>query len=197
TNTDWQGFSDVLQGLKADITNTPVLLFGAGGTAKAVIHALAQHGAKKVYLCNRSTQRAEQLIHQSKNNYAIDITQLAWQQDDISRICKQCKTIINTTSIGLQDNQTFPFNIVGEGVAIDAVYKPQGSTAFTLAASTGGYYATDGLPMLIAQGIASYAFWHHEAIESGERHLPDKLASLHWVERELARQPLSLPGWGT
>jgi len=197
TNTDWQGFAAVLQGLQADTSHAPVLLFGAGGTARAVIHALVQQGVQKIYLCNRSTQRAEQLIHQAKRSYAIEITHLAWQQEDVSKVCKMCKTIINTTSIGLQQNDTFPFNIAGKGVAIDAVYKPSGHTAFTLAATAGGYHTTDGLPMLIAQGIASFAFWHQDAIQLGHLSLPDKLESLHWVERQLARQPLDLPGWGT
>ncbi|WP_038247602.1 shikimate dehydrogenase family protein [Ghiorsea bivora] len=197
TNTDWQGFAAVLQGIQADMGNAPVLLFGAGGTAKAVIHALVQQGAKKIYICNRSIQRAEQLIHQTKRNYAVEIIHLAWQQEDINRVYTECKTIINTTSIGLKQNDTFPFSITGVGVAIDAVYKPQGKTAFTVAATAGDYHTTDGLPMLIAQGIASFAFWHHEAIQSGHLSLPDKLESLHWVERQLARQPLNLPGWGT
>lgn len=198
TNTDWQGFAAVLQGLQADVTNAPVLLFGAGGTAKAVIHALAQAGAKKIYVCNRSAERVEQLIHQSKNNYAVEIIRIAWQQEVVSQTCAQCKTIINTTSIGLQQDDVFPFSITGGGgVAIDAVYKPKGNTAFTLAASSGGYHAADGLPMLIAQGIASFAFWHHNGIQSGHIDLPDRLESLHWVEHQLARQPLDLPGWGT
>ena len=197
TNTDWQGFAAVLQGLQADVSNAPVLLFGAGGTAKAVIHALAQQGAKKIYVCNRSAERVEQLIHQSKNNYPIEITRIAWRQEDVSQACTQCKTMINTTSIGLQQDDAFPFSITGHGVAIDAVYKPKGNTAFTLAATSGGYHAVDGLPMLIAQGIASFAFWHHDDIQSGDIDLPDRLESLHWVERQLARQPLDLPGWGT
>ncbi|MDQ7059085.1 MAG: shikimate dehydrogenase [Ghiorsea sp.] len=196
TNTDWQGFAAVLQGLQADVSNAPVLLFGAGGTAKAVIHALAQAGAKKIYVCNRSVERVEQLIYQSKDKYAIEIIRLAWQQDDINQACTQCKTIINTTSIGLQQDDVFPFSITGGGVAIDAVYKPKGNTAFTLTASSGGYHTADGLPMLIAQGIASFAFWHHDDIQSGHINLPDGLESLHWVERQLARQPLDLPGWG-
>ncbi len=196
TNTDWQGFASVLQGVEADLS-APVLLFGAGGTAKAVIHALVKQGVKTIYICNRSAQRVEQMIHQTKQNYTTEMIQLAWQQEDISQACKTCKTIINTTSIGLQQGDTFPFSIAGKGVAIDAVYKPSGNTAFTLAAASGGYDTTDGLPMLIAQGIASFYFWHHDAIQSGHLSLPDKLESLHWVERELARQPLNLPGWGT
>ncbi len=196
TNTDWQGFAAVLQGVEADLS-APVLLFGAGGTAKAVIHALVQQGVQKIYICNRSSQRVEQLIHQTKKSYTIEIIELSWQQEDVSKTCKECNTIINTTSIGLQQNDTFPFTITGKGVAIDAVYKPSGNTAFTLAATAGGYITTDGLPMLIAQGVASFAFWHHDTMQSGHLNLPDKLESLHWVERQLARQPLDLPGWGT
>ncbi len=189
TNTDWQGFAAVLQGLKAD-THAPALLFGAGGTAKAVIHALVAQGMQRIFICNRSSQRVQQLIEQTKG-YAADIQAIDWNQNSVQHAMAQCHTIINTTSIGLNPQDTFPFALQGQGVAIDAVYQPKGNTAFTKAAQAHGWRTSDGLPMLIAQGIASFKFWHTDT----GINLPDKLESLQWVEAQLNRQPCELLGW--
>ncbi len=194
TNTDWQGFASVIQGLEVDVASTPVLLFGAGGTAKAILHALHHQGAQEVYICNRNKERAENLVDNIKKLYPhMMIHVLDWQEETIEKASEKCALIINSTSIGLDEADTFPFKLLGSGFAIDAVYKPHGNTAFCQAASN--YQSVDGLPMLIAQGIASFAFWHAEKIQANALNLPNSLESLQWVEQQLSRTPLSLPGW--
>ncbi|MDX8388535.1 MAG: shikimate dehydrogenase [Ghiorsea sp.] len=196
TNTDWQGFAAVLHGLQADVTNTPVLLFGAGGTSRAVFHALHHQGATEVWICNRSSDRAEKLAAELEVSYpSVRVKLLAWTNEAVLQQSKSCKVVINTSSIGLQQNDIFPFELQGAGMAIDAVYKPNGSTAFGRIAEHGGYAAVDGLPMLIAQGIASFEFWHQEHIKKSLFTLPDKLRALQWVEQQLGRQSLNMPGW--
>jgi len=198
TNTDWQGFSSVLHGLNANVANTPVLIFGAGGTARAICHALHKEGAKEILICNRSSQRAEKLASDLQSNYSsMEIKLIAWSEEEVAEHLKGCKVIINTSAIGLNDDDTFPFELIGSGYAIDVVYKPSGHTAFVTAAGNGGFMPVDGLPMLLAQGITAFAYWHSDALNSNNFDLPDKLESLHWVEKQLARQPLSLPGWRT
>jgi shikimate dehydrogenase len=194
TNTDWQGFASVIQGLQVDASQAPVLLFGAGGTSRAILHALHHRGAKEVYICNRNQDRAKQLITSLASTYPnMQMHTLAWSNEAVGSINQETELIINSTSIGLKDADVFPFQLLGNGVAIDAVYKPNGNTAFCAAAS--GYQTVDGLPMLIAQGIASFAFWHAEKLQSKALNLPNSLESLQWVERKLSRKPLSLPGW--
>lgn len=198
TNTDWQGFASVLQGLQVELSQTPVLIFGAGGTSRAVFHALHHQGVKEVYICNRSPERAIHLVEDLRQAYpAIQINTLSWEAEMVLKTCQACQVIINTSSIGLNENDVFPFVIKGQGMAIDAVYKPHGETAFSHAANRGGYTAIDGLPMLIAQGIASFQYWHHHENNGIPLNFPDNLQSLQWVEQQLERQPIQLPGWRT
>jgi len=193
-NTDWLGFAAVMQGLEVDTSQEPVLLFGAGGTSRAILHALHHQETKHVYVCNRNSQRAEQLISEQKNHYPnMTMESLAWSEEAVSAVIKNCGLIINCTSIGLKENDVFPFQLQGQGVAIDAVYKASGNTAFRQAAHD--YVSTDGLPMLIAQGIASFSFWFASELQKNLINLPNKQVSLQWVEKQLGREAFNLSGW--
>jgi len=69
TNTDWQGFREVLRGMGIDLSGATVFVFGAGGTARAVLHALAQEAVAKVNVCNRGSDRLHALIRHASRVY--------------------------------------------------------------------------------------------------------------------------------
>jgi len=189
TNTDWIGFSAALDALEVDLRGASVLLLGAGGTAKAVVHALSEKGVGQLSVANRSRDRAERLAAHIRENYShIRCDLIAWGDKDVEAASLSSVAVINTTSIGLNDNDSFPFAVPGDGVAIDSVYRPDGRTAFTLRAEASGRTVIDGLAMLIAQGAASFSLWH-------ESEHPDRLGVLRWMESQLGRSPLSMSGW--
>lgn len=190
TNTDWQGFRSVVEGLELQLQGADVLLFGAGGTSRAVLHALASLQVGRLFICNRNPDRLAALIAHARQAYpAWSCEPLAWEQQAVDRVCATAPLLVNTTSVGLKADQQFPFALSGAGAAIDAVYRPDGHTAFALAARAAGRMAVDGLPMLISQGAAAFAWWHECA-------MPDCLISLRQIERELGRASCHLPGWG-
>ncbi len=189
TNTDWRGFKAVVEGLNADVSGKSALLFGAGGTARAVLRALADLKLGKVWICNRNPDRLNALLTVAKETYPdLDIQPLSWQQDDVSAVCQQAALLINTTSIGLKADQRFPFVLSGAGIAMDAVYRPDGKTAFVEAALSAGRLAVDGLPMLIAQGAVAFAWWH-------DCELPNFAQALHQMQLDLSRDNVAMPGW--
>jgi len=181
TNTDWQGARDALQYLGARLTGADVLLIGAGGTARAVLHAMAAGAARRVFVCNRSPERLSVFMRHARDAYpGMEVSEVAWEKNGIEDCALHCPVIINTTSIGLDDaDRTFPFAIGGEGVALDAVYSPDGQTPFVAAARKGGRRAVDGLPMLLAQGAASFDWWHGVRVEVAP--------VLKWMEERLGR----------
>jgi len=188
TNTDWRGFKAVVEALDVDVAGQVALLFGAGGTARAILHALNELNVSKVLICNRNPDRLAALIEAAQANYPdLEIQPLSWQQDDVSFACQQSVLVINTTSIGLKADQNFPFVLSGDGVAVDAVYRPNGKTVFVKAAVLGGRLAVDGLPMLIAQGAASFAWWH-------DCDAPDFSQALHEMQGKLGREQKGLSG---
>ncbi len=189
TNTDWLGFLAVVEGLGFATAGQSALLFGAGGTARAVLHALARMELDTIYICNRNPERLAAFLSFAQSSYPqVSCQAVDWQQKTVTEACQRSALLVNTTSIGLQDGMDFPFDLsAGHGVAIDAVYKPDGQTAFVRAASaTRG--VVDGLPMLIAQGAEAFAWWH------GSKR-PDCSLALNQIEQQLGREPLTLPGW--
>jgi len=190
TNTDWRGFQSVIKGLEVDISGQQVMLFGAGGTSRAVLHALAQLNPAQVNICNRNPDRLAILIASAQASYPeLNCVPVAWQQETVNITCADACLLINTTSIGLHPDQGFPFTLSGQGAAIDAVYRPDGKTAFVEAAHEAGRLCVDGLPMLIAQGGASFAWWH-------DCDIPECNQTLVQMQASLGRKASGLPGWG-
>jgi len=187
TNTDWKGFLAVVEGMNLDMRGRRAMLFGAGGTARAVLHALDLLGLEKLYICNRNADRLDSFLKFAQKTYpGLSCETVFWRQEDVARASSECLLLANTTSIGLSRDDVFPFELAGHGACIDAVYCPLGETPFTRASRE--RYAVDGLPMLIAQGAESFAWWHGDE-------MPDKGAALSWMEAYLKRKPIVLPGW--
>lgn len=191
TNSDWLGFKAVVEGAQRPIAGRDVLLFGAGGTARAVLHALHTLKPARVYICNRNPDRLARLLDDVARHYpALHCAALDWSQTQVNEIAAQTALRINTTAIGLKDDAPFPFTLpvpTGDALAIDAVYRPDGDTPFTRA-NGGCSMVTDGLPMLIAQGAASFSWWH-------DCPLPDCRSALARIEQQLKRPTINLPGW--
>jgi len=151
--------------------------------------ALVAVGLVTFYVCNRNPDRLAGFITFAQNNYpSIHCEAVSWEQDAVTPACADATLLINTTTIGLTDDQGFPFSLSGSGAAIDAVCKPDGDTAFCRAAAVSRSAVVDGLPMLIAQGAESFAWWH-----GCER--PDCSVSLRNIESSLARVKTNLPAW--
>jgi shikimate dehydrogenase len=72
----------------------------------------------------------------------------------------ECTIVVNATTIGLHD-ETLPMPIrflPYQAAVLDLVYRP-GETAWVRAARRLGMPASDGLPMLVEQGAASFEIW--------------------------------------
>jgi len=189
SNTDWQGVYAVMLGTSLPLKGAQLLVFGAGGTARSVIHAAAAIGFAHVWVCNRSSERGEILCEHAMKQYPQMMCQsIAWEQGEVSQVCAASCMIVNTTTVGLSTGDSFPFALSGEGWCMDAVYRPDGRTAFVQAAECAHRQAVDGLPMLLAQGAKSFEIWHPEQ-------KLDRLGALYWMTSWLHRSSIRLPAW--
>jgi shikimate dehydrogenase len=146
-NTDAPGLIDALP---FDPAGRSALVLGAGGSARAVVWALAQAGAD-VQVWNRTPERAERLCAEIGGRPA----QAPPAAADL---------LVNTTSVGLHGEDPFkalPLRVDamdGYPCLIDLVYG-SGPTALVSAAQAAGATVVDGLEILVRQGARSFERW--------------------------------------
>lgn len=150
TNTDGTGFVDALAAASVDLVGTRVLLLGAGGAARAVVHALAGEDPAEIGIANRSADRAKAAVLLGGRDARLADVDEAPDFD----------LIVNATSVGM-GSQELPLPAEGlrEGqVVVDLVYQPV-ETALLAAARAAGARAVDGVGMLVHQAAHAFRLW--------------------------------------
>lgn len=160
-NTDAPGFLEAL-GAIDPVTDRAVIL-GAGGSARAVVHALSEHGVSLTIL-NRTLEKARALGEE----LGADLAKVA-PIDQYTEYIDSATIVVNTTSMGHQgDVLSLPG---GEGrTFFDLSYGKIAAPQIKHAADQ-GWNAMDGLTMLVAQAAFSFKIWFDEMpdLESGLR----------------------------
>lgn len=156
-NTDAFGFIENLKELAGACWDRekPALVLGAGGAARAVIHALLEEGAPEVRLANRTAARAEALAEA----FGARVRVIDWPMAET--VLPGAGLIVNTTSLGMAGQPPLTLDLLGAddaAVATDIVYTPL-ITPFLAAAAARGLKTVDGLGMLLHQGRPGFAAW--------------------------------------
>lgn len=158
-NTDGKGFLRSVQAV-TDLKDKTVVLFGAGGAARAVAVELALAGAARFHLVNRSQERGESLAETLRNRLGREAQWVPWTGD--YDIPEGTDIVINGTSIGLYDPKArLPLNestLRPNHVVADVVFSPP-VTGLLQAAAQRGCRTVDGLSMLVNQGVLGVEYW--------------------------------------
>jgi len=151
-NTDISGFEYSLKHINYDAKNKKVFILGAGGIAPSIILSLKKLGASKIYLSNRTKEKAEDL---KKNHSGLEI--IDWGQSP------DFDMIVNATSIGLKndDQIKLDYNKLGNNkLFYDVIYNPS-KTNFLLRGEGSGNQIINGKMMFIYQAQLSFKTWHN------------------------------------
>ena len=163
-NTDVEGFLSPLDAAAGDaLGGAPMLVFGAGGAARAVVYGLlARYAPEQLTLVARRPEQAEALAadfadHDPEN--ALRVTTF----DDAGPAVRASRLLVNATPLGMApetDGTPWPDNsdFGAEQVAYDLVYNPE-ETRFLQAAAAQGATTIGGLDMLVGQAAAAYEQW--------------------------------------
>lgn len=157
-NTDVVGFIEPLRQRKIDLNGFEVLILGAGGAARAVAVALSQEkGVSKINIFNRDIDRSTNLAN-IINKSGIEASIIS--QNDVQKIAFRSNLIINTTPLGMKNEQSLikTSSISKESIVYDIVYKPI-ETKLLENAKTAGAQVIYGYEMLLEQAIASFKIW--------------------------------------
>jgi shikimate dehydrogenase len=151
-NTDAPG---LIAALGRDPSGMSAAVLGAGGSARAVIWALREAGAREIWVSNRTPERANELAQEFGVNAC--------------RSPRAADLLVNCTSVGLQRSATEPdtlnqlgltLDVVGEySYVIDLVYSAREGTPLLQIARRCGAQTVDGIDVLVAQGALSLESW--------------------------------------
>ncbi len=151
-NTDVGGFEQGLKHINFSVKNKEVFILGAGGVAPSIILALKRLGASKITLSNRTKEKAKDL----KKIYS-DLEIIDWGETP------NFNMIINTTSLGLKNDDEIKLNYAGIGknkLFYDVIYNPK-KTNFLLKAKEFGNQIENGKMMFIYQAQLVFKIWHN------------------------------------
>jgi shikimate dehydrogenase len=158
TNTDGEGFLLSLRhDLGWDARGKRALLLGAGGAARGIAHSLLAAGVAELLIANRTAVRARTLAAECLARFpAARVTAL-----DLSAAGGHAPhLLVNTTTVGMGDGQR-PVDLAAMGVGeavIDIVYHPL-ETPLLAQARALGLACTNGVGMLLYQGVAAFRYW--------------------------------------
>jgi len=167
-NTDVEGFLAPLHPLAGTLHEAPMLIFGAGGAARAVAFALLRaYQPQRLTLAARTPAKAERLV-QDLAPYdptgALHVVPLAEARSAV----QQSRLLVNATPVGMHPHvEATPWPdaaAFSDGQLVyDLIYKPE-QTRLLRDAAARGARTLGGLDMLICQAAASYAEWTGQAM---------------------------------
>jgi shikimate dehydrogenase len=159
-NTDAAGF---LEDIRACFPDRPwehggAVILGAGGAARAVVHALSQAGIPLV-VANRDPDKARALVQELAPETGRPC---GLDRPDLAGPVRDAGLLVNTTSVGLEGDRfpDLPLEQLSAGAAVyDLIYSPA-RTPLLQAAEQLGLAAANGLGMLVRQGAHSFWLWN-------------------------------------
>jgi shikimate dehydrogenase len=157
TNTDVEGFAENLDAAVPgwDAKPATAMVLGAGGAARAVVYVLLQRGATRVYLANRTFEKAEAF----RARFGEAVHPVRW--DEINDHLAGVQILANATSLGMAGQPELDLEVArlpAGAVVADIVYVPL-ETRLLAAARARGLRSADGLGMLLHQAVRGFSLW--------------------------------------
>jgi len=159
-NTDGKGFVSALRTL-IDPKGKRLVMFGAGGAARAIGVEMALAGAVEVTVVNRSADRGTELAKLLAESTHVPASFVRWDGD--YKVPANADVLVNATSIGLYPDVDARLGLDvntlrPELVVADVIPNPP-RTRLVRDAEARGCRVIDGLGMLVNQGVIGIKHW--------------------------------------
>ena len=153
------------------IEDEEMILLGAGGAARAVAYLCGAQKAGKVFMLNRTLDKAQQVAKEVNAAFGREVI-VPMLLRDYRELPDRKFLVIQGTSVGLAPKED---DVVIEDAAFyrkvhtgyDLIYKPFTTRFMKLVREAGGE-AYNGLKMLLYQGVIAYELWNHVEITEEE-----------------------------
>ncbi len=159
-NTDGKGFLQSLQEA-IDPQGKTIVMFGAGGAARAIGVELALAGAKRIIVINRDAKRGQTLVDLLNAKTKVKAELTVW--NTTYAVPNDADILVNATSIGLFPNIDARLDVDVESfrnslVVANVIPNPP-RTRLIHDAELRGCRVIDGLGMLVNQGVIGVKYW--------------------------------------
>ncbi|MBM3249188.1 MAG: shikimate dehydrogenase [Candidatus Omnitrophica bacterium] len=157
-NTDISGFTKHLKE-NFDPANKKVAIIGAGGAARAVSFALVKSGAKEISIFDIDQKKSENISKMLRGLFPDFLISIAKNIEDLQ--IKNKNLLINATPLGMKPKDPCPVEekqLHKDLFVYDLIYNPAETKLLKLAKKAGAQ-TSDGLGMLLYQGMLSFEIW--------------------------------------
>lgn len=159
-NTDGKGFLKSIREV-VDPMGKRVVIFGAGGAARAISVEMALAGAQYFEIVNRSAKRGVELAELLRSKLGASVEFVPSTVD--YKLPENCDLVINATSVGLYPNGDarviFDITTLRPGMVVADVIPNPPETQLVRDARKIGCKVIDGLGMLVNQGVIGIKYW--------------------------------------
>jgi shikimate dehydrogenase len=156
-NTDGKGAYRAVQSYGYDPENKRILVIGAGGSARAIIHELAKH-RNDIQILNRTVDNAKKIVENLKN-VAANVTFDQLNRLNLETSIQQSDLVVNTTPLQttqmLQEHD-LPVTVLKN---VDWLFDIAYNTPLDPVPTKHGRISP--YEMLLQQAALSYEIWTH------------------------------------
>jgi shikimate dehydrogenase len=162
-STDGPGFVRSVEETGVTLPGRCAALIGAGGSARAVAHALVSAGVGSLTIVARRPQKAEEVAAMVAAHTGRRVGVADLNSDAAREALSGADLVVDSTSVGMTPNVDVPPVIppdwlhVGQLVC-DLTYNPR-ETCLLKAAHAAGADTLDGTGMLVHQGAIAFEIW--------------------------------------
>lgn len=156
-NNDGNGFvqslRDAKPGWRAD--EGPILVLGAGGSARAVVVALLENGARQIRIANRTAEKAQAIA----SEFGPAVATVGWA--DRNAAMAEPALLVNCTDQGMIGKPALDVDLARLAPATlvaDLIYTPL-ETPFLAEARLRGCVTVNGLGLLLNQARLAFKAW--------------------------------------
>lgn len=180
-NTDMPGLYRAMLSDGVEIQGRSCVILGAGGVARAVAVMLHDKGAAKVYLLNRTLEKAQAIANEVNGMAGYEFVK-AMVTSDYDKLPKGERfLVIQATNVGMHpkvEDVIIADEAFYEKVEIgyDLIFNP-GNTRFMQLTAQAGGRAFNGAKMLVYQGIIAFELWNDVSISEETAEIVCKLVA--------------------
>lgn len=133
----------------AAMRGAEVLIIGAGGAARAAAFAAIKAEASRIYVVNRTYERAKTLAEEFAARFKANITPAAWGSPPKANVVINATPIYDQVVADLSEVDTY----------VDFVYLPTPHTKMLQESRRRGAKTIDGVELLVEQGAQAEKIW--------------------------------------